>query len=154
MSRKLSTAEKVRRMIDQGYTNKAIIQKLDIKPQVVYNIRYQINKARGLGAIGAHPIKPIEGIGTPPKKRKYTRRVKAGTGINQTPDETYNVTPLDHQSVREQFGSKTAEAAAQPIKRPLPGEWTELPITMIESKPTLWQRAKERMKNLARALGA
>ena len=78
MKRKLSTSEKIRRLIDQGYTNKAIIDKLGIKPQSVYNIRYQINKARGLGAIGTPAPVPAEGIGTPPKKRKYTRRVRAG----------------------------------------------------------------------------
>ena len=76
MSKKLSTAEKVRRMIDQGHTNKAIIDKLGIKPQVVYNMRYQINKARGLGAIGQATPHPAEGIGAPPKKR--TRKVRAG----------------------------------------------------------------------------
>ena len=72
MKRKLSTAEKVRRMIDQGHTNKAIIDKLGIKPQVVYNMRYQINKARGLGAIGQAAPTPVEGIGAPPKR---TRKV-------------------------------------------------------------------------------
>jgi len=74
MKRKLSTAGKVRRMIDQGHTNKAIIEKLGIKPQAVYNIRYQINKARGLGAIGTPTPVPVEGIGAPPKKR--TRKVR------------------------------------------------------------------------------
>jgi hypothetical protein len=81
MRKKPSVAGQVRRMIDQGHTNKAIIDKLGVKPQIVYNIRYQINKARGLGAIGAVVPAPAEGIGAPPK-RKYTRRVKAGTGIN------------------------------------------------------------------------
>lgn len=79
MKRKLSMTEKVRRLIDQGYTNKAIIEKLRIKPQAVYNARYQINKSRGLGALGAPAPTPAEGIGAPPKRR-YTRRVPAGTG--------------------------------------------------------------------------
>ena len=86
MARKLSVAEKVRRMIDQGYNNKAIVERLGVKPQIVYNMRYQLNRARGLGAIGQTAPVPAEGIGTPPKKRKYTRKVKAGTGINQTPE--------------------------------------------------------------------
>ena len=82
MKRKLSTAGKIRRMIDQGHTNKAIIEKLGIKPQAVYNIRYQINKARGLGAIGTPTPVPVEGIGAPPKKR--TRKVRAGEDRKST----------------------------------------------------------------------
>ncbi len=116
--------QRIRAMIHKGYNNKDIIAKLQCKPQAVYNIRYQMNKERGLGSIGALP-KPTDGIGVPPK-RKYTRKVKAGTGI--TAPEPYNVTTLNHQSVREQFGT--------------PGTWKELPITMIEPKPTLWQRVK------------
>ena len=120
MKRKLSTAEKVRRLIDQGYTNKAIIEKLGIKPQAVYNIRYQINKARGLGAIGTPAPTPVTGIGAPPRRR-YTRKVPAGTGINQAPD---------------------LPVLAEPEVTPRPGSFVELPVTMIEPKPTLWQRIK------------
>lgn len=118
MKRKLSTSEKVRRLIDQGYTNKAIIEKLGIKPQAVYNIRYQINKARGLGALGTPAPTPVTGIGAPPRRR-YTRKVPAGTGINQAPD-----LPI------------LAERPATP------GSFVELPVTMVEPKPTLWQRVR------------
>ena len=69
MSKDLSTTEKVRRMIDQGFTNKAIIERLGIRPQAVYNIRYQVNKARGLGAIGQTTPHPVVGIGAPPKRK-------------------------------------------------------------------------------------
>jgi hypothetical protein len=76
MRTKPSTAKRIRAMLDIGHTNKAIIEKLQCKPQAVYNIRYQVNKARGLGSIGALK-KPTNGIGAPPK-RKYVRK---GTGI-------------------------------------------------------------------------
>ena len=132
MKRKLSTAEKVRRMIDQGHTNKAIIEKLGVKPQAVYNIRYQINKARGLGAIGAIAPHPAEGIGAPPK-RKSTRKVRAGTGITSAPDA--NNAPL--------LRPKLDSAPVQPYA-----------ITMIEPPPTAWERVKERFRNLLTALGA
>jgi hypothetical protein len=121
MRTKTNTSQRIRTLIHKGYNNKAIIEKLQCKPQAVYNIRYQMNKERGLGSIGTLP-KPTDGIGAPPK-RKYTRRVKAGD-LASLP-EPYNVTTLNHQSVREQFGT--------------PGTWKELPITMIET-PTLWQR--------------
>ena len=122
MKRKQSTAGKIRRLIDQGHTNKAIIEKLGIKPQAVYNIRYQINKARGLGAIGTPTPVPVEGIGAPPKKR--TRKVRAGTGITPPPAEAWMPPPL------------------LPVPEPSkPNEIKELPITMIEP-PTLWQRIK------------
>lgn len=71
MAKKLSTSEKVRRMIEQGHTNKAIVDRLGVKPQIVYNLRYQMNKARGLGALGAS--KPAPKVQRP--------KVKAGTGI-------------------------------------------------------------------------
>jgi hypothetical protein len=86
MRKQKSTAERVRNMIERGHTNRDIVDKLGVKPQIVYNLRYQVNKARGLGAIGKPAPKPADGIGTPPPKRKYTRRVKpagtAGTGIS------------------------------------------------------------------------
>lgn len=123
MSKQISTTQRIRTMIHKGYNNKDIIAKLKCKPQAVYNIRYQMNKERGLGSIGTLP-KPTDGIGVPPK-RKYTRKVKAGTGI--TAPEPYSATTLNHQSVREQFGSKS-----EPY----------MPITMIEPKPTLWERVK------------
>lgn len=112
MRRKLSTSEKVRRLIDQGYTNKAIVDKLRIKPQAVYNIRYQINKARGLGAISSPTPAPVEGIGTPPK-RKYTRRVRAG-----------------------ELTSPSFEPTS--LKEP-PQPYTAI-MFEPEVKPTLWQR--------------
>lgn len=118
MRRKLSTSEKVRRLIDQGYTNKAIVEKLRIKPQAVYNIRYQINKARGLGAISYPTPAPVEGIGTPPK-RKYTRRIRAGE-LASLP-----VTP----SLRE-----------PEVMAPPPGSVIEVPTPTVDPKPTLWQR--------------
>jgi hypothetical protein len=45
---------RVRRMILSGHSNKAIIEKLNVKPQVVYNIRYKLGKKKGLGAL---PVK-------------------------------------------------------------------------------------------------
>lgn len=121
MKRKMSMSAKVRRMIDQGHTNKDIIEKLGIKPQAVYNIRYQINKARGLGAIGKPAPAPADGIGAPPRR---TRKVKAGTGITAPapkPQPTQSAWPYDAPVKRE----------GEPV----------LPITMIEP-PTLWQRIK------------
>lgn len=120
MRKKPSTAQRIRSLIDSGYNNKAIIEKLKCKPQAVYNIRYQLNKERGLGSIGALP-NPTDGIGAPPKKR--TRKVRAGTGIALDPKPAIN--------------------PAQNVY-PQAGEWVDrhLPITMIEPKPTLWERIK------------
>lgn len=129
MKRKLSTAEKVRRMIDQGHTNKAIIEKLGCKPQAVYNIRYQINKARGLGAIGTPAPAPVEGIGAPPKRK---RKVRAGTGITSAPE---------HVVSGPAMAVALDPAPVQPYA-----------ITMIEPPPSAWERVKERFNNLVRAL--
>ena len=78
MRKKPSTAQRIRTMIDKGYNNKAIIEKLKCKPQAVYNIRYQLNKERGLGSIGTLP-KPVDGIGAPPPRKRK------GTGIMNAP---------------------------------------------------------------------
>ena len=115
MNKKSSMTQRIRALIDKGYNNKDIIEKLKCKPQAVYNIRYQLNKARGLGSIGALP-KPTDGIGAPPKR---TRRVKAGELASLPPTPAIN--------------------PAQNIY-PQAGEWVDLPITMVE--PTLWQRIK------------
>jgi hypothetical protein len=121
MKKKPSTAQRIRSLIDSGYNNKAIIEKLKCKPQAVYNIRYQLNKERGLGSIGALP-KPTDGIGAPPKR---TRKIRAGELASLPPTKPV----LSNVAVN-----------SQPIKA---GEWVDLhmPITMIE-KPTLWQRIK------------
>jgi len=121
-----SMSQRVREMIDRGHTNKTIIERLNVKPQVVYNMRYQINKARGLGSIGKPAPKPAEGIGTPPKRK--SRKVKAGELASLPPS---NPEPIITTAYGEGVVPKT------------PGEWVDrhLPITMIE-KPTLWERIK------------
>jgi hypothetical protein len=114
MRKKTTTSQRIRSLIDSGYNNKAIIEKLKCKPQAVYNIRYQLNKARGLGSIGELP-NPTNGIGVPPKR---TRRVKAGKLASLPPSGEWvdrHIPPLT----------------------PMP----EMQITMVEP-PTLWQRIK------------
>ena len=119
MRKKTTTSQRIRSLIDSGYNNKAIIEKLKCKPQAVYNIRYQLNKARGLGSIGELP-NPTDGIGAPPKR---TRKIRAGTGIKSEP-------PINPEP--------NAWVYVTSIKRE--GD-PVLPVTMIE-KPTLWQRIK------------
>jgi len=118
MSKQISTTQRIRAMIHKGYNNKDIIAKLKCKPQAVYNIRYQMNKERGLGSIGTLP-KPTDGIGVPPK-RKYTRKVRGGELASLPP------TPW-----------------TPPPVLPVPEPESYMPITMVEPKPTLWQRVKE-----------
>ena len=119
MRKKTTTSQRIRSLIDSGYNNKAIIEKIKCKPQAVYNIRYQLNKARGLGSIGELP-NPTNGIGVPPKKR--TRKIRAGELASMPPTPVIN--------------------PAQNVY-PQASEWEDrhLPITMVEP-PTLWQRVK------------
>lgn len=129
MRKRTPLSHKVRNMLEQGYATKEIVAKLKVKPQMVYNMRYQINKAKGLGAIGTPAPVPTEGIGTPPKKA--TRKVRAGTGIN-----SYDAPTLQPGKYRP----ITADEMFAPVKAETkPGEI--LPITMVEP-PTLWQRIK------------
>jgi hypothetical protein len=62
MRKKKSVSQRVRELIEQGHNNKYIVDKLKCKPQVVYNVRYQINKSKGLGALGTQGT----GISAPP----------------------------------------------------------------------------------------
>jgi len=130
MKKPTSMSAKVRRMIDQGHNNKAIVEKLGVKPQAVYNMRYQLNKARGLGAIGKPAPTPTAGIGAPPKKR--TRKVKAGE-LASLPTPTPE--PVITTSSGEAY-------VLRPYPAPLQGVEPYMPITMIEPEPTLWQRIK------------
>ena len=116
MNKQISTTQRIRTMIDKGHNNKAIIEKLQCKPQAVYNIRYQLNKERGLGSIGSIP-KPTTGIGAPPKRM---RKVMAGELASMPPTKQawqYVVTPQGTKSL------------------------PKMQITTV--KPTLWQRVKE-----------
>lgn len=122
MRNKPSASQRIRALIDSGYNNKAIIEKLKCKPQAVYNIRYQINKARGLGSIGELP-KPTEGIGEPPK-RKYVRKIRAG----------------ELASLPESKPNPAQNAWQMPPLKPKLTPMPEMQITMVE--PTLWQRIK------------
>ena len=114
MKKPMSMSAKMRRMINQGHNNRAIIEKLGVKPQAVYNMRYQLNKARGLGAIGKPTPAPTTGIGAPPKR---TRKVKAGE-LASLPTTPWTPPPI------------------LPVPEPKP----YMPITMVEPKPTLWER--------------
>jgi len=103
MSKKTkSTAQQIRELIDKGYSAKRISAKLGCKPQRVYAVRYQTNKARGLGAIGTTVPNPVDGIGTPPKRRGRPRRLPlSGTGITAPEQHT----PLVVERVEEEAPS-------------------------------------------------
>lgn len=62
MRKKKSVSQRARDLIEQGHNNKFIVDKLKCKPQVVYNVRYQINKSKGLGALQQQGT----GISAPP----------------------------------------------------------------------------------------
>lgn len=49
--KKVSTSQKIRTLIERGYSNKYIVEKLQCNPRAVYNIRYRINKDRGIAAL-------------------------------------------------------------------------------------------------------
>ncbi len=68
MRKKKSVTQRVRELVEQGHNNKYIVDKLKCKPQVVYNVRYQTNKSKGLGALG----KQGTGISSPPPYKPIT----------------------------------------------------------------------------------
>jgi transposase-like protein len=63
-----SKAAKVRKMLGDGVPPKEIAKRLGIKPQNVYNIKYQASKKQGVGAL-PKPTLIKSGIVTAPRKR-------------------------------------------------------------------------------------
>lgn len=61
--KKLSRAAKVRNMLDKGMKPRDIADQLVIPVQTVYNIRYQYNKKKGVGALPKPPLSQ-DGIAT------------------------------------------------------------------------------------------
>lgn len=55
---KVSKSQKVRNMIAKGHDVAYIAKTLGVKPQMVYNIRWRLNKKSGLGAIAPTVIVP------------------------------------------------------------------------------------------------
>jgi len=51
VNKKMSTARKIRRMLDKGITVRDIAQRLKCSPQTVYNVRYQTNRNKGIGSL-------------------------------------------------------------------------------------------------------
>lgn len=66
--RKRSRADRIRQMLEQGATTREVVEKLRVKPQQVYSVRYHMNKSKGLGAIAPQPAE------------------QAGTGIAALPE--------------------------------------------------------------------
>lgn len=80
-----SVSQKIRALIERGHSNKYIVEKLQCNPRTVYNIRYRVNKDRGIAALGKAAPKRA------PAVKKFVPTVVAddtpvdGTGINEPP---------------------------------------------------------------------
>jgi len=85
MRKKKSVSQRVRTLIEQGHSNKDIVAQLKCKPQVVYNVRYQINKSKGLGALsqqGTGISAPPLAVWTSPSITPNTTPIKAGEWVD------------------------------------------------------------------------
>jgi hypothetical protein len=69
MARKSSRATKVRKLLNEGMSPKEVAEKLKMKPQTVYNIRYQANKKQGIGALDAEAKVVDGGVASVPRRR-------------------------------------------------------------------------------------
>ena len=107
MTKPISMSGQIRKMIDRGCTNKTIIEKLGVKPQIVYNIRHKMNRDRGLGAIApkaaprtginkpvAHKTAPAPTAPTaPPAPITYTSAISATPVNPEQPEWMYEPEP-------------------------------------------------------------
>ena len=116
MRKKKSVSQRVRTLIEQGHSNKDIVAQLKCKPQVVYNVRYQINKSKGLGAlqqqgtgisapplVNPAPYKPITANVTP-----NTTPIKAGEWVDLHLPITMIEPPTLWQRVKGWFSGTNA----------------------------------------------
>lgn len=71
--KKLSRAAKVRNMLDKGMKPREIAGQLLIPVQTVYNIRYQYNKKKGIGALPVPPL-ATDGIASVRRKSRSPRQ--------------------------------------------------------------------------------
>lgn len=55
-AKSVSKSQKVRNMLAKGHDVSYIARTLNVKPQMVYNIRWRMNKKVGLGAIAPNTI--------------------------------------------------------------------------------------------------
>ena len=88
MRKKMSMSAKIRRMIEGGRTNKEIIDKLKVKPGLVYNVRYHVEKAKREGTGINAPA--VVATPTAPKKRGRPRK-------NPLPDPK-DIVPANYRS--------------------------------------------------------
>jgi hypothetical protein len=71
---KISRSQRIRNMLKDGITPKEIAQACGVKPQVVYNIRYMMNKKGGIATL-PKPKLTKDGIANVPRKRGRPRKV-------------------------------------------------------------------------------
>jgi hypothetical protein len=96
MRKKKSVSQRVRELIEQGHNNKYIVSKLQCKPQVVYNVRYQINKSKGLGALGTQGT----GISVPPPYKPITADEMWGSApVKMEGGAVYPITMIEPPSL-------------------------------------------------------
>jgi hypothetical protein len=71
MVKKLSTSEKIRRMIKSGKTTKEIVAKLQVKPATVYTVRWNMGKAKNTAETGIN-VPPPRKVGRPKNSIRLT----------------------------------------------------------------------------------
>ena len=76
---KISKSQRIRNMLKDGKTPKEIAQACNVTPQVVYNIRYVMNKKGGIATL-PKPKLTRDGIATVPRKRGRPRKVSPIVG--------------------------------------------------------------------------
>ena len=84
--KKLSKSQKIRNMLDANIPVRQIAEKMSVPPKTVYNIRYQYNKRKGLGAL-------------PPRKKaivvpKEANRASMKPEVQQFPTQKEQETSL------------------------------------------------------------
>ena len=82
---KISRTTKIRGMIAEGFTTKDICEKLRCDPQSVYNLRWQMRRAQGLGALASTDTPTDTPTGTPTGTAAPAQRVDASSERSAAP---------------------------------------------------------------------
>jgi hypothetical protein len=106
-------AAKVRAMISQGYTTTDICEKLRVRPQAVYNIRWQMKRSLGLGALPL-PAAPTDTSDLP----AHASLSVPPPFASSTPTPIYTTTPAAPNAALMPVSARSEEHEAPTPKLP------------------------------------
>lgn len=110
MAKKQTVASKVRKLLNEGVPAKDIAKKFNLKPQTVYNIRYQANKKQGVGALPNTVAIVDGGVASVPRRRGRPPKKQSAIVVPPKTEKQYTPTEPEITSDVKAWGIALAVA--------------------------------------------